>query len=115
MRTFEFSDGKSDKFWSIELQGKSFTVTFGRKGTKGQTQTKKFPDAAGAQKEHDKLVTEKLRKGYRETSAAGGAAAPAAASPTAKALEAAIYANPDDTAARMAYADYLNEQGDPRG
>ncbi|HEY7423025.1 MAG TPA: WGR domain-containing protein [Gemmataceae bacterium] len=110
MRTFTFSDVKSHKFWNIELQGDSFTVTYGRQGTAGQTQTKKFASAAAAQKEHDKLIKEKLAKGYVETT------------PTAKpkaslreALEDALVANPADLAAHMAYADYLQEQGNPRG
>jgi predicted DNA-binding WGR domain protein len=69
MRTFEFKDAKSNKFWNIELSGSSFTVTFGRIGTGGQTQTKTFPSDAAAKKEHDKLVAEKLKKGYVETGA----------------------------------------------
>jgi uncharacterized protein (TIGR02996 family) len=32
-----------------------------------------------------------------------------------KALEGALFANPDDLATHMAYADWLAEQGDPRG
>ncbi len=32
-----------------------------------------------------------------------------------QALEAALFANPDDLASHSAYADYLSEQGDPRG
>ena len=112
MRTFEFRDGKSNKFWSIELQGKSFTVTFGRIGTKGQTQTKTFADQAKARKEHDKLVREKLAKGYVEKTAAP---APAAPSGTQKALEEALLDNPDDLAAHSAYADYLAEKDNPRG
>jgi uncharacterized protein (TIGR02996 family) len=111
MRTFTYSDAKSHKFWNIELQGNAFTVTYGRQGTAGQTQTKTFPGAAAAQKEHDKLVKEKLAKGYRETTPA---ARPAAGS-LREALERALVENPDDVAAHMAYADYLQEQGDPRG
>jgi uncharacterized protein (TIGR02996 family) len=110
MRTFTYSDERSHKFWNIELKGNSFTVTYGRQGTAGQAQTKTFADADAAQREHDKLVKEKLAKGYVETT------------PTAKpagslrdALEAALADNPDDLAAHMAYADYLQEQGDPRG
>jgi uncharacterized protein (TIGR02996 family) len=110
VRTFTLSDARSHKFWSIELKGNSFTVTFGRQGTAGQTKTKSFADAAAAQREHDELVKEKLAKGYVETT------------PTAKpagslrdALEAALVENPDDVAAHMAYADQLQEQGDPRG
>jgi uncharacterized protein (TIGR02996 family) len=111
MRTFTFREGSSDKFWNIELKGKSFTVHFGRQGTKGQTQTKEFTDEARAQKEHDKLIKQKLAKGYTETTPA---AAPAM-TPLRGVLEAAIIAGPHDRAAYMAYADYLQEEGDPQG
>jgi predicted DNA-binding WGR domain protein len=67
MRTFEFKDDKSNKFWNIELKGSKFNVTFGKIGTKGQTQTKEFDDAKKAKAAHDKLVTEKTDKGYVET------------------------------------------------
>ncbi|MFN8659019.1 MAG: DUF4253 domain-containing protein [Candidatus Obscuribacterales bacterium] len=66
MRRFEFSMGGSDKFWEVELSGTELTVRFGRMGTNGQTQTKSFPSAAAAQKEYDKLIAEKLNKGYVE-------------------------------------------------
>jgi uncharacterized protein (TIGR02996 family) len=111
MRTFTFSDATSHKFWDIDLKGKSFTVTFGRIGTAGQTQLKTFPDEGKARKEHDKLIAEKTRKGYRETTPS---AKPAAMS-LRESLEEAIVENPDDLASHMAYADYLTEQGDPRG
>jgi uncharacterized protein (TIGR02996 family) len=111
MRTFEFKDSKSNKFWNIELEGKSFTVTFGRIGTDGQTQTKDFPSEAAAKAARDKLVAEKLGKGYVETTAGKAPATPS----SGKALENAIFANPDDLGAHAAYADWLIEQGDPRG
>ncbi len=63
-RVFHFSDGKSDKFWEIELDGCDFTVRFGRTGTAGQTQTKSFPSEAKARAEHDKLIGQKTKKGY---------------------------------------------------
>src|SRR5262245_4724782 len=109
MRAFEFNDGKSRKFWNIELSGSEFTVTYGRIGAKGQTQTKSFADEAKAQAAHDKLVAEKLGKGYVETTA-GVSGAPA----TGKVLENAILADPEDLAARSAYADWLTEHEDPR-
>src|SRR3954462_4420936 len=88
MRTFEFSEGASNKFWRIELSGNRTTVTFGKIGTAGQTQVKDHADAAAAQKEHDKLVAEKLKKGYRETTKPDAAAAPApAAAAPAKAAK----------------------------
>jgi uncharacterized protein (TIGR02996 family) len=112
MRTFVFKDDTSNKFWNIDHHGASFTVTFGKVGTKGQTQTKEFPDADKARAAHDKLVAEKLGKGYVETTA--GAAEPGPW-PLARSLEEAIVQNPADAAAHAAYADYLAEQGDPRG
>src|SRR5262245_32071776 len=111
MRTFEFKDGKSNKFWNIELTGNSYTVTFGRIGTAGQTQTKDFPSEEKAQAAYDKLVAEKTGKGYVETSSGKVAAVPS----SGKALENAIFANPDDLGAHAAYADWLIEQGDSRG
>src|SRR5262245_31263738 len=113
MRKFVFSDEKSNKFWNIDLQGTRFSVTFGKVGTKGQTQTKEFADADQARKAHDKLVAEKLAKGYVETAAAPPPAPPAA--PLQRSLEAALAEDPGDVAAHSAYADYLQEQGDPRG
>jgi uncharacterized protein (TIGR02996 family) len=115
MRTFVFTDAKSNKFWHVALSGKSFTVTFGRVGTKGQTQTKDFPTEAAAKKEHDKLVAEKLKKGYVETTPAGAGAPAPAVSTERAALEAALVAHPDEVAAHSAYADYLAEAGEPRG
>jgi uncharacterized protein (TIGR02996 family) len=108
MRTFTFSDAKSHKFWNIELQGDKLTVTYGRIGSAGQTQTKAFKDAAAAQKEHDKLVKEKLAKGYQETTPS---AKPQPRS-MREALEEELVANPDDLASHMAYADWLAEQPD---
>ncbi|MCP3101125.1 WGR domain-containing protein [Myxococcus sp. K15C18031901] len=82
MRRFEFVEGTSSKFWQPEVQGNVFVVTFGRIGTAGQRKEKAFPDAAGAQKEYEKKVAEKVREGYREVTA-GGEAAPAVAAPPA--------------------------------
>jgi uncharacterized protein (TIGR02996 family) len=110
-RTFVYSDDKSHKFWSVERQGRAFTVRFGRVGTPGQAQQKQFADEATAKKECDKLVAEKVKKGYVETTQAP--AAPAPASTLREALEGAIVANPDDLAAHSAYADWLSEQADP--
>jgi uncharacterized protein (TIGR02996 family) len=108
MRTFQFSDAKSHKFWNIDVQGTRFTVTFGKVGTAGQSQTKALASAEKAQAAADKLIREKTAKGYRETTVK------AAASPE-EALERAVIADPDDATAWSALADYLVEQGDPRG
>jgi uncharacterized protein (TIGR02996 family) len=108
MRTFELSDASSHKFWNIDMKDKSFTVTFGKIGTAGQVQTKTFKDAATAQAEADKLIKEKTKKGYQETTLTASAS-------EGEAFEQALRVNPDDRAGWCAYADYLVEQGDPRG
>ncbi|EMY14962.1 WGR domain protein [Leptospira weilii str. Ecochallenge] len=61
-----YKDDKSDKFWNIEVSGESFTVTYGKTGTAGQTQTKTFGSEEECQKEAKKLLSEKLKKGYAE-------------------------------------------------
>src|SRR5262249_59950339 len=97
MRTFEFIEGSSKKFWNIELDGNKTIVTFGRIGTKGQTKTKEHASAAAAQKEYDKLIKEKLGKGYTETTpAAAEGPTPAVTRPAAgvkEALEVALVPN----------------------
>lgn len=65
--SLKFSEGSSDKFWKIRLEGNSYTVNFGRVGTSGQTQTKSFSNEDEAKKNYDKLVAEKLKKGYERT------------------------------------------------
>jgi predicted DNA-binding WGR domain protein len=59
-----YQDDKSNKFWRIETEGETFTVTFGRIGAEGQSQTKEFEDEDECLREAEKLVKEKLKKGY---------------------------------------------------
>jgi predicted DNA-binding WGR domain protein len=75
MPRYEFSEGTSNKFWEINLSGKSFTTTYGKIGTSGQTTIKQFKSDAEAKKEYDKLVAEKVKKGYQPSNGAGGSAA----------------------------------------
>ncbi|MBN8609033.1 MAG: DUF4132 domain-containing protein [Deltaproteobacteria bacterium] len=81
-RRFEFEEGGSSKFWEVSVDGTDMTVTYGRIGTTGQTKTKSFATNEAAQKEADKLVLEKTKKGYAEV---GGDATAKASAPAAKA------------------------------
>lgn len=65
-RYFEFSEDNSHKFWEISSDGNSVTTRWGRVGTDGQSKTKEFADEASANKEYEKLVAEKTKKGYEE-------------------------------------------------
>lgn len=67
-RRFEFIEGGSKKFWEIGQTGCDMTLRYGRIGTNGQTQTKTFPDEARTTREAQKLIAEKVKKGYVEAS-----------------------------------------------
>jgi len=125
MPRYELSEGSSNKFWEIELSGSSFTTTYGKIGSSGTTTIKQWPDAATAKKEHDKLVTEKTKKGYALVE---DEALPKAKAGKAKkgadggggsgenaALAKEIDADPSNADAWSVYADWLQAQGDSRG
>ncbi|NZA25471.1 DUF4132 domain-containing protein [Luteimonas sp. SJ-92] len=73
MRRFEFSEGTSNKFWEIELDGSDVNIRWGRIGTQGQSQTKTFGDDAKAAAAMTKLIDAKAGKGYAEVAAAADA------------------------------------------
>ncbi|EMY13042.1 WGR domain protein [Leptospira weilii str. Ecochallenge] len=62
-----YQDATSNKFWNIEVTENSFTVTYGKIGTNGQTQTKSFDTEEKCLKEAQKLLSEKLKKGYQSS------------------------------------------------
>jgi DNA ligase 1 len=64
-RRFEFTAGSSNKFWEVSVQGKEVTVRYGRIGSQGQSNVKSFADDAAATAHAEKLIREKLHKGYR--------------------------------------------------
>ncbi|HWA24476.1 MAG TPA: WGR domain-containing protein [Lacunisphaera sp.] len=66
LRRFVCVEDGARKFWETQVQGTELIVRFGRIGTKGQTQTRAFASADGAQREADKLIRSKLGKGYTE-------------------------------------------------
>ena len=73
-RRFIYQDAKSDKFWDIEFEGTTQTVVYGKTGTAGREAVKEFATAEECTKESEKLITQKLKKGYTEL--AEGEAAP---------------------------------------
>lgn len=75
-REFLFQQGTSNKFWAITLQGDSHTVEFGRIGTKGQSQAKEFDSNREAKDSAEKLIREKVSKGYIEQTPPPAAAPP---------------------------------------
>jgi predicted DNA-binding WGR domain protein len=54
----------SNKFWKININGRSYTVTYGKIGTVGAVKTKSFDSEEECLKEAEKLIQSKLKKGY---------------------------------------------------
>lgn len=116
MRRYEFVEGSSKKFWEIELEDDTFTTRWGRIGSAGQEKTVAFDSPAEAREAHDKLITEKEKKGYRLVGGTEAGARPLTQQvPRNPALEAAIRANPSDAHGWQVFADWLEEQGEPWG
>lgn len=65
-RSFVFQDEKSSKFWNITQNDSTVVVWYGKTGANGQSQSKEFADREAASKHLQKLVAEKLGKGYVE-------------------------------------------------
>lgn len=68
-----YMDAKSSKFWKIEVTDCNHTVTYGRIGSAGQTSSKTFASAQLALNDANKLVKEKLAKGYVDAPSEGSA------------------------------------------
>ena len=69
---FELVDSRSSKYWHVDLKKKELKVTYGRIGTGGRVSTKKFSDAAKARQELEKLIAQKIKKGYQKVGASAG-------------------------------------------
>jgi len=54
----------SEKFWEYTLDGKKFTVRYGRIGAKAQVSEKVLETEEAAQKMAAKMKAEKTKKGY---------------------------------------------------
>lgn len=120
MPRYEYTEGTSSKFWEIEVAGAAYTVKWGKIGGSVSSSTKKYGDAAAAKKESDKLVKEKLGKGYKlvggKAAAKDKPAAKPAPGPKSNAdLEKAILADPDDADPYLVYADWMQANGEIRG
>lgn len=116
MRRFEFSDGKSNKFWEIAVEGSGFTTRHGRIGSEGRETSKRFGSPASAAQQAESAIASKLKKGYAEVDGEAVAVAPTPEDdgPIA-ALERKLVAEADAFDDWLVYADALAQTGDPRG
>jgi predicted DNA-binding WGR domain protein len=61
---YEFNDGKSKKFWEVQVKDKMLIVRYGRIGTEGQVHVREYFSPDEALNARIKLILEKTRKGY---------------------------------------------------
>lgn len=67
-RLFINQIGNSNKFWRIEIEDKTQEVTWGKIGTVGRIKNRIFVSAEECKSESDKLIREKISRGYHEIS-----------------------------------------------
>ncbi len=65
-RRFAFVRGTSAKFWEVSVTGATVHVRYGRIGSAGQHLAKEFADATAAAGHAERLIAQKLAKGYLE-------------------------------------------------
>ena len=65
-RLFEVNMRSSHKFWGISIAGNAIMTRFGKLGSDGEVGFEEYPDAAAANEDYEKLVKEKIKKGYEE-------------------------------------------------
>ena len=65
-RAFVYKDEKSNKFWWIDYSDCSFAVNYGKYGSIGKFELKEFDTTEDCQKEAEKLIRSKIKKGYVE-------------------------------------------------
>ncbi len=80
-----FQDSKSNKFWRARCLGNNLEVNFGRIGSQGQSQAKRYDSPEDAAAELQKQAREKYKKGYVD----GDGGPSETAAPSAAATEAA--------------------------
>ncbi len=65
-KRFECKEGNSNKFWEIfkNQSKRDFITRYGVIGNEGSSNTKSFSNETECSKEYDKIIREKLNKGY---------------------------------------------------
>ena len=83
-----FQDSKSNKFWRARCIGNNLEVNFGRIGSQGQSQAKRYDSPEDATRELEKQAREKYKKGYvdgdggpSETTASSAVTEPSSTAP----------------------------------
>lgn len=63
-KAYRYTDEKSDKFWAIESSGYALAIHYGKIGSIGRFQIKEYGDESECEKQMQKLIAAKMKKGY---------------------------------------------------
>lgn len=110
-------DDKTGAFWEITRSGSTVVTRFGKHLSAGRRAVKEWGDTASAKAAFVEAVAAKRAEGYVEPAPkpAIGAASRSGVSARNTDLEASIAAAPNEGQGYLVYADWLQQQGDPRG
>src|SRR5688500_5474631 len=121
---------RGEDVWIASIEGSSLLVREGRRGTMGTTKSENLGNPLAAQQVLSKMVMLQRKRGFTDApegqellvteerwaeiqaKRAEKKIASAASNPE---LEKKILENPDDLEAFLVYADWLQQQNDPRG
>lgn len=75
-RRFEYIQGNQAKYWEVDRRGSTITTWAGKIGGTATPKTKSFDDYMAAEREFDRLIRDKLRRGFTEVEEATEPEAP---------------------------------------
>ncbi len=110
-------DDKNGAFWEITRSGSTIVTRSGKHLSAGRRVVKEWDDSASAKAAFASAVAAKRAEGYAEPAPKPeiGAASRSGVAARNADLEASIMASPNEAQGYLVYADWLQQQGDPRG
>jgi uncharacterized protein (TIGR02996 family) len=113
----ERGEGDARSFWEISRSQSTITTRFGRHLNAGRTVTKDYGTKPSAEAALTKAIEEKRAEGYSDPAPKqiiGGSSCKGVSTRNPE-LEALIEEDPSDLQRYLVYADWLQQQSDPRG
>jgi uncharacterized protein (TIGR02996 family) len=113
----EKGQGPDRILWEISRKKATVTISLGPYGRAGRTTVREYPDEDRARQVYERAIATKSAEGFVEPPAKAviGASSKKGVSTKNPELEALIEEDPSDLSRYLIYADWLQQQGDPRG
>lgn len=117
LRRLEKGEGDTRTFWELSRLDLTLTTRFGRHLSAGRSVTKTFETKTALETAIDKLLADKRAEGYSDPApkeVIGGSSRKGVTARNPE-LEALIEEDPSDLSRYLIYADWLQQEMDPRG